>query len=296
MIPEPVRAPHRARTGVLLFLVLIPLLVAGPIALRAAAARGSAAAFACLVVLTWTPALASLIARAVLREGLADVSFALPAMPVLGGLMTALATPLAIGLAGYGAAWGSGLARFDLPAATPWPAASPALRFGAFLAINLARGLPLLGFLALGEEIGWRGYLLPRLIESGWPRPVLLSGLVWGLWHVPSLLWGGYPAGPNRPLSAAVILVTLGAFAFVLARLRLESGSIWPPTLAHAAWNSIILDSFDGATHAPTAWTRESGILVALATLITTLWITRGTWNARLSPASTPFALVFGRR
>src|SRR3712207_7188827 len=44
--------------------------------------------------------------------------------------------------------------------------------------------------LAAGEEIGWRGYMLTRLIDAGVPRPVFASGLIWALWHVPLVLGG----------------------------------------------------------------------------------------------------------
>jgi hypothetical protein len=53
---------------------------------------------------------------------------------------------------------------------------------------------------AAGEEIGWRGYMLTRLVDAGIPRPVLASGLIWGLWHVPVVLALATPrAHPPRP-------------------------------------------------------------------------------------------------
>ena len=66
---------------------------------------------------------------------------------------------------------------------------------------------------AAGEEIGWRGYMLTRLIDAGVPKPVLLSGVIWGLWHVPLILGGVYLAGPPPVVSAALWLVTATAFA-----------------------------------------------------------------------------------
>ena len=50
------------------------------------------------------------------------------------------------------------------------------------LVLNLVR--------AAGEEIGWRGYMLTRFIEAGIPRPVLTHAIVWGLWHLPLILFG----------------------------------------------------------------------------------------------------------
>ena len=50
---------------------------------------------------------------------------------------------------------------------------------------------------AFGEEFGWRGYLLPKLMPLGKLRAYLLSGIIWGLWHLPLVLVGfmypGYP-------------------------------------------------------------------------------------------------------
>jgi uncharacterized protein len=43
---------------------------------------------------------------------------------------------------------------------------------------------------AAGEEIGWRGYMLTRLTEGGIRYPVLASGVIWGLWHVPLIVTG----------------------------------------------------------------------------------------------------------
>ncbi|MBL9040520.1 MAG: CPBP family intramembrane metalloprotease [Myxococcales bacterium] len=35
------------------------------------------------------------------------------------------------------------------------------------------------------KQSGWRGYLLSRLVDSGIPRPILVSGLLWAVWHFP---------------------------------------------------------------------------------------------------------------
>ena len=45
--------------------------------------------------------------------------------------------------------------------------------------------------------MGWRGYLLPRMIEARIPQPILLSSLIWGAWHLPILFAGVYAVGPS---------------------------------------------------------------------------------------------------
>lgn len=91
---------------------------------------------------------------------------------------------------------------------------------------------------AAGEEVGWRGYLFPRLLELTGPLPaVLISGVVWGLWHAPLILLGyNYPSNPGLGLLAmCVFAIGIGA---ILAWLRQKGGSIWPAALAHGSLNA----------------------------------------------------------
>jgi CAAX protease family protein len=111
--------------------------------------------------------------------------------------------------------------------------------------------------------------------------------VIWGLWHVPVVLAGGYAAGPSRALSAAVIMVSITSFGYVIARSRLETGSIWPAIVLHAAWNSVIQGPFDGATAGvgATLWVGESGILTALVLVVAAFVLSRGRWRFLRRPA-----------
>ncbi len=92
---------------------------------------------------------------------------------------------------------------------------------------------------ALGEEWGWRGYLLPRLTGTrGVVTGLLLSGAIWGLWHAPLTLLGyNYPSlGPWAALYFTGFCVLAGV---VFGWLRLLSGSVWPAVVAHASLNAV---------------------------------------------------------
>jgi len=224
-----------------------------------------------VLALMWSPALASVIARLVLREGFSDVSFRFGGLRTLPWYALGLGVPLAVGILAYGAAWLTGLVGLQGSA-------------GAFLVglVSAATWITIYGFIfTAGEEIGWRGYMLTRLIDAGVPRPVLVSGLIWAGWHLPLIFAGIYAAGPNPALSAVLFVVSVTSISFVFARMRLETGSIWPVIFAHSAWNAIIQGPFDGATTGANAalWTGESGILTVIVIVVVAVIVSRGSWT-----------------
>jgi len=84
----------------------------------------------------------------------------------------------------------------------------------------------------LGEEFGWRGFALPRLMTAFRPLPAgLVLGLIWGLFHIP-LYW-------DRPLFALVFIVLALALSVFLAWLFVHTGgSVLLCTLFHAVYNT----------------------------------------------------------
>ncbi len=224
-----------------------------------------------LLALMWSPAVASVIARLVLREGFSDVSFRFGGLRTLPWYALGLGVPLAVGILAYGGAWLTGLVGLQGSA-------------GAFLVglVSAATWITIYGFIfTAGEEIGWRGYMLTRLIDAGVPRPVLVSGVIWAGWHLPLIFAGIYAAGPNPALSAILFVVSVTSISFVFARMRLETGSIWPVIFFHSAWNAIIQGPFDGATTGANAalWTGESGILTVIVLVVVSVIVSRGTWT-----------------
>jgi CAAX protease family protein len=106
------------------------------------------------------------------------------------------------------------------------------------LAEALTIGLVINMVFTIGEEFGWRGYLLPRLAPLGGAWAAVLTGIVWGLWHAPLIVLSGYnfPGHPWLGIGSMVLFTV--ALGVVFAWLRFRSGSVWPSTLAHAAINA----------------------------------------------------------
>ncbi|WP_157387331.1 CPBP family intramembrane glutamic endopeptidase [Nocardia terrae] len=94
--------------------------------------------------------------------------------------------------------------------------------------------------LTLGEEIGWRGWLMPQLVNRfGIFAGVITTGVIWALWHAPLTLLGyNYPElGAWAVVAFIGFCVTVGC---ILGWLRLWSGSVWPSAVAHAASNATM--------------------------------------------------------
>ena len=110
----------------------------------------------------------------------------------------------------------------------------------ARIALNAVAGLAVVTLLALFEEIGWRAWLLPRLLERmGARHAVLLSAVIWALWHVPFQLSGIQHIDGISPLRLVLAVTpgTLGA-GLIIGWLWLRTESIWLCAIAHGAMNN----------------------------------------------------------
>ncbi|HEY2205527.1 MAG TPA: type II CAAX endopeptidase family protein [Pseudonocardia sp.] len=279
----------RARRGLAVFLTLV--VVSNAVFVWLLLSTGN---MLWIFGLMWSVALSSVITRLVLREGFSDVSFRFGGRRSWRWVGFGLLYPLAVGFVSFGVAWLTGLAAFTPTAkglvASIVPAdAAPWVVFLVGLLLASSVGTVFGCLSAAGEEIGWRGYLLTRLIDAGVPKPVLVSGLIWGLWHTPVIIGGLiYADHPVRWLAVLVFMISAVAMSFVIARARLETGSIWPPIVLHAAYNSIIQGGFAPAASGPAApvWisAMEASLLVAATLVVGAVLVSRGTWSYRWTP------------
>ncbi len=103
---------------------------------------------------------------------------------------------------------------------------------------------PLLNcFTCFGEEWGWRGYLLPKMKEKFGILPALLiSGIIWGVWHAPITMLGhnygtGYTGFPvTGILAMCCFCIVMG---IIFSYITLKTGSCLPAVLAHGSLNGF---------------------------------------------------------
>ena len=91
-----------------------------------------------------------------------------------------------------------------------------------------------------GEEYGWRGYLLPKLLPLGEIRASVLLGVIWGVWHLPLILVGlNYP-GVNIFLAIIVFTFVTVALSFTYTWFYVaSSGSVLVAAVFHASTNQF---------------------------------------------------------
>lgn len=157
-------------------------------------------------------------------------------------LLLSLAIPVIYGIVVYGFAWVTkiGVVRDHIK-------------------IGLGSGLPvsldflifcILGLLtraigAFGEEVGWRGFLTPRLYKlTNMTTASIIIGLIWVIWHIPLLIMTSY-GGAFSVYKLIIFTIGLVSISFALTWLRIRSGSLWIGVFMHSSNNFFIQNVFD---------------------------------------------------
>lgn len=207
--------------------------------------------------LMWSPGLAALLTKRIFGEPIAELPWR------WGGARfawLAYLIPLAYALPVYVVAWVTPLGAFADAAALQktaeqfgWRNFPPALTLVLFVLLTAVIGLVAKTSRALGEEIGWRGFLVPELNKVvGFTGVSVISGLMWAAYHFPTLLLGDYNKGAPAWFSLVCFTLMVVADSFILAWLTLRSNSLWPAAIFHGSHNLFIQSIF-------TPLTRDTG-------------------------------------
>jgi len=209
------------------------------------------------------------------RAAWADVGFGWPSWR---SLLVALVGPLVIVASSFAVAAAVGVVQFS----------APGDGLGRELA-GLAVSLVAFGVVFLGEEVGWRGFLLTRLCAlMPARRAVLVAGACQAAFHLPLLtLTTTYQFAGSRWIVVPMVMATLTLAGAWYGWLRLWSGSIWPVSLSHSAFN-IFMEGAAGVAVAtsPAAMaytTTETGVVTLLIVAATAAYLlTRRAGDFRL--------------
>jgi membrane protease YdiL (CAAX protease family) len=250
-----------------------------------------------LLVAMFMPTVATLLMLLVVtpdgysRAGWATLGLHRPGLKVWP---VAVLGPLLVLGAAYGLVWSTGIAAFVPPAgldAAGWVVGLASGLFQNLVVVTLT--------FSIGEELGWRGYLLPRLAAGLGPRRgMLLTGLLHGGFHLPIILLTPFyhPEG-NRLVIVPLFLVTFTVAGLLYGWLRLRTGSVWPASLAHSAHNYFwaLFGSLTVATSplATEYLAGETGIVPIVGYGLVAAWLVRRLGAPRRAPggAATPLSV-----
>ena len=211
-----------------------------------------------VLLLMWCPGTSALVTRLIFQRNLRGQGW-LPGSP--RWLAMGYFLPLAYGTVAYLAVWLAGLGGVD---------------FGLFktpIATFVLLGSLRSTFSATGEELGWRGFLVPALAQRvSFAKTSAISGAIWAVWHWPLIIFSGYNAGTATWYAVLCFTIMVIAISFPFAWLTLRSRSVWPAALLHATHNLYIQGFFDRVTvdRGTTFWfTTEFGAALAITGAIT---------------------------
>jgi membrane protease YdiL (CAAX protease family) len=103
---------------------------------------------------------------------------------------------------------------------------------------------------ALGEEIGWRGFLVPELSKvTNYTKTSLITGIIWAVWHYPILIFGNYNNGTPAWYGLTCFTVLVVSVSFIFTWFRLKSNSLWTGVMLHASHNLFIQEFFTPITN-----------------------------------------------
>lgn len=140
----------------------------------------------------------------------------------------------------------------------------PALVFGIFFSL----------LTALGEEIGWRGFMFPALEKTcGLDKALLVSSLFWVLWHFPLILGAGYAEGTPMWYSLVSFALCVFPVGVIAGLLTQKSQSVWPAAFLHAAHNNYDQTVFSVITRGDNSafFVGETGALTIMCVWIIAL-------------------------
>lgn len=208
--------------------------------------------FIAMFYLMWCPALSGIITYLIYEKNISGIGWR-PGRP--RWLSLGYFLPICYAALAYGIIWLSGLGGIN-----------PDYKFNAFKLILL--GTLFNVAFAAGEEIGWRGFLVPQLykVTKSFTKTCLITGIIWSVWHFPLIISGAYLAKMPVGSQLLLLVITVTAMTFPISWLRLKSGSVWPAVLLHASHNLYIQRLFDPLTTETSSLSKymigESGIVM----------------------------------
>lgn len=195
----------------------------------------------------FTPGISAIITALIFKEKIRSFGWS-PGRPRY--LLYSLLIPLLVSVIAYGITWLTPYAGFTTENVVNYKWARmigfslPAPFIAGFLS-KLVIGTLATSLIVFGEEVGWSGYLTPKLRQIfSVPVTSVLVGLYWSAWHYPAIIGGFYGTGTPLWIALPGFTLVLTGASFIRTVVVEKSGSLWPGVLVHASHNVILMGMF----------------------------------------------------
>lgn len=208
---------------------------------------GAKNSFPAVLLMMFSPGISAIITSLIFKDKIRDYGWKPGKIKYLG---LAYLLPLVISIVAYGLCWLTGVTEFTTEQVINY-------KWAKMLGFNLPApfliGLlskMLLGFLLtcipfLGEEIGWSGFLTPKLLKiTSIPVTSLIVGVFWAVWHFPAIIGGFYGYGTPLWIALPGFTMVLIGDSFIRTVLVAKSKSLWTGVILHASSNTILMGIF----------------------------------------------------
>ena len=203
--------------------------------------------------LMWCPGLAALITCIILKRKIADLGWQWGKTKYQFG---SYMVPILYALISYIIIWSVGWGGFynndfvtQIATSFGWGKLPNGLVILCYVIVMGLFGMAGSAASALGEEIGWRGFLVPELSKSmNYTKTSLITGVIWAIWHFPILLFADYNSGTPAWYGLTCFTVMVISISFVFTWFRLRSNSLWTGVILHASHNLFIQSIFSPLT------------------------------------------------
>ncbi len=200
-------------------------------------------------IMMFVPGVSALLTSVLYKDNIRNYGWGIGKLRFHGYAYT---LPIIVALVAYGLMWITGITEFysDEVVNYKW-----ARMLGFELPVPFIIGVLSKGFLAFlvafilvtGEEIGWSGFLTPKLLKiTSIPVASLVVGLYWSIWHYTAIIGGLYNSYYDAPLWIKLtgFTLVLTSASFLRTVLLSKSKSLWLGTVLHASHNVFLMGMF----------------------------------------------------
>jgi membrane protease YdiL (CAAX protease family) len=236
--------------------------------------------------LMWAPACSAFLTCRILKRNIADLGWSWKNPRYM---LWAYLVPLIYALIAYLILWIAGWGGFynketvtQIGASFGWAGLPDGVIMALYFIFTGLIGMVGSTAHGLGEEIGWRGFLVPEVYKvSNYTKTSLFVGCVWALWHVPILVFADYNSGTPAWYGLTCFAVMVISISFIFTWFRLRSGNLWTAAILHASHNLFIQSIFTPLTvyNSKTKYyIDEFGVVLAVVAVMAAIyfWTRRG--------------------